>query len=148
MLRGSLSPSGVVVAPVPHHPLSSGDGTFQNPHARLPVFTSYASTKPRISNSPPAAPTMTLPPATSGAMVNEYPDAPSAARACQTCLPVLALSAMTRASSVATNTSPLATATPRLLGPQQTRTVPLSLTFHRQRSSPVAASTAKTWGPG
>ena len=48
-------------------PGSPGAGTVQKRHARLPVLASYASRNPRIANSPPAMPTMTLSLTMSGA---------------------------------------------------------------------------------
>jgi len=46
----------------------------QNRQTRAPVFTSYASTNPRISNSPPAPPTITFPSATSDASLKAAED--------------------------------------------------------------------------
>jgi hypothetical protein len=36
---------------------------------RRPVLASYALTRPRVGNSPPAVPTITVPPASNGAAV-------------------------------------------------------------------------------
>ena len=119
MSRGRGSPSGVVRLQRPYQPPSCGEGTVQKRQIRRPVAGSYASTNPRIPNSPPLAPTMIFPSAASGAMVNEYPSAGEAAVVSQATLPVWRSSAMTRASSVARKTRSPYTATPRFTTPQQ-----------------------------
>ena len=98
----------------------------QKRHRRVPVAGSYASTNPRIPNSPPLTPTMIFPSAARGTMVKEYPSAGAAARTSQATFPVCRSSAMTRASRVARYTRSPYTATPRLTTLQQRAVAPRS----------------------
>src|SRR5207253_1691421 len=69
--------------------------------------------------SAPAVPMITFVPMTSGAIVSVYPaSGPSPTFTAHFSFPVVASSATSSSSSVATNTEPPETATPRLFGPQ------------------------------
>ena len=82
---------------------------------------SNAAMKPRMPNSPPPTPTITLSFTTSGASVIEYASFTSASVMFQRGRPFFASIAITCASSVPMNNVSPRSATPRLFEPQQTR---------------------------
>ena len=77
--------------------------------------------KPRMPESAPVVPTITLPSTASGASVKAYARSMSASTTSQSSAPVVASTATTCASSVAMKSRSPSTATPRLFAPQQAR---------------------------
>ena len=75
--------------------------------------------KPRVGNSEPLTPTITLSFTTSGAIVTEYPFDPSATGASQITVPSLTFNATRRASTVPIYSVSPSTPNPRLMAPQQ-----------------------------
>src|SRR5512138_197781 len=120
-------------------PGSPGPGTVLKRHASLPVAASYAAMNPRIPNSPPPTPTITLSFTTSGACMIEYPASARSTLIFHASSPVLALIATRYASTVPMNRVLPRMASPRLLLPQQLR-CPDGRCRYTQNTRPVAAS--------
>src|SRR3954465_12706339 len=116
--RCQASPSSGQVS----DPGSPGFGTMYVRQTRSPVWSLNASEGPRLPNSPPELPTMTMSFTMRGATVALSPARTSPYVWSQTFFPVAASSATMWAFSVTTNTMPWATATPRFTLPQQSDT--------------------------
>src|SRR3954447_15852002 len=138
--RCQASPSSGQVS----DPGSPGLGTMYVRHTRSPFSRLNASRWPRLPNSPPELPTMTMSLTISGATVALSPARTSPKVWSQTFLPVAASSAITWAASVVTKTLPSATATPRLTLPQHSDTSNAAAVLYCQRMFPVWASSAQT----
>src|SRR5688500_12151600 len=74
---------------------------------------------PRVGNSDPLTPTITLSFTPSGAIVTEYPFDTSSTGASQSTLPSLTFNAISRASIVPMYSVSPSTPNPRLMAPQQ-----------------------------
>src|SRR3954447_15961379 len=138
--RCQASPSSGQVS----DPGSPGLGTMYVRHTRSPVSRLNASAWPRLPNSPPELPTMTMSLTTSGATVALSPARTSPYVWSQIFFPVAASSAMMCAFSVATKTLPSATATPRFTLPQHRDTSYGIACRYCHSRSPLRASSAQT----
>src|SRR3954463_12208263 len=125
-------------------PGSPGFGTMYVRQTRSPVSSLNASEWPRLPNSPPELPTMTMSLTINGATVALSPARTSPKVWSQIFVPVSASRAMMWAFRVATNTFPSATATPRFTFPQQSDTSYGIACRYCHNSDPVRASSAHT----
>src|SRR5688500_160405 len=100
---------------------------------------------PRVGNSDPLTPTITLSFTTSGAIVTEYPFAPSAIGDSQMTLPSFTFSATRRASTVPIYSTSPSAANPRLMAPQQLSIPEGDSRLYVHRGRPVFASNAHAW---